>query len=197
MTDSNKLPNSSGFSGLKSLTSDEEVSRATSDISDHDSSETKSSTDRESSIGSGSTGTEAPRATKSPYSWGVPKERPPYLKWGLWVGGILFVMWLFNSGSSKPSTPTKPIEQVPMAGSGITLNYSEIAYCLAEQIRLDAAEPRVNPYNSWEVSRYNGMIGDYNSRCAHYRYKQSAMDSAKRAVEFYRYQYQLEGQNRF
>jgi peptidoglycan hydrolase-like protein with peptidoglycan-binding domain len=68
---------------------------------------------------------------------------------------------------------------------------------LAEKIRLDAAEIVINNYINSDVERFNGFVANYNSRCGEFRYRQGALESARRDVEPYRAQIQLEGRVRF
>jgi len=85
----------------------------------------------------------------------------------------------------------------PPTGRNHTLNERQIAYCLAEKIRLDAAEGAINSNSDSDINRFNAMINDYNSRCGEYRYYQGALSRAKRDVEKHRPQLVKEGKARF
>ena len=47
------------------------------------------------------------------------------------------------------------------------------------------------------MDRFNGYVNGYNSRCGEFRYRQGALESARRDVDPYRNQLQAEGRNRF
>ncbi|MBX7134230.1 MAG: peptidoglycan-binding protein [Fimbriimonadaceae bacterium] len=77
------------------------------------------------------------------------------------------------------------------------LSTAQIRYCLAEDIRMDAAKSAVNSYSDSDVDRFNAMVADYNSRCGSFRYRSGALESARRDIEPYRSQLQAEGMSRF
>ena len=97
----------------------------------------------------------------------------------------------------QPQVPTRPAESKPSVGRNNVLSTAQIRYCLAEQIRLDAAETALNNYSDSDVDRFNGYVSDYNSRCGEFRYRQGALESARRDVDPYRSQLQAEGRSRF
>ena len=98
---------------------------------------------------------------------------------------------------AQPQTPSRPSESKPSVGRNNVLSTAQIRYCLAEKIRLDAAETVLNNYNDSDVDRFNGYVNDYNSRCGEFRYRQGSLESARRDVEPYRSQLQAEGRSRF
>ena len=114
-------------------------------------------------------------------------------------------------GPAPSSTPTqallppalgslgtsRPAADKPSVGRNNVLTTAQIRYCLAEKIRLDAAESVINNFIDSDVIRYNGYVNDYNSRCGEFRYRQGALESARRDVEPYRSQLQAEGRGRF
>ena len=144
-------------------------------------------------------------------------------KWFVGIAVVIGIIWLANqSENSKPSkpayspgtsststapasqpaitqpqTPSRPSESKPSVGRNNVLSTAQIRYCLAEKIRLDAAETVLNNYNDSDVDRFNGYVNDYNSRCGEFRYRQGSLESARRDVEPYRSQLQAEGRSRF
>lgn len=85
-----------------------------------------------------------------------------------------------------PATPQALTEERPPVGYGLEHSVGQIRYCLAEKIRISAAEPVVDSYNSAQVDRFNAMVSDYNSRCGQYRYLESSMNLARSDVEAHR-----------
>jgi len=98
---------------------------------------------------------------------------------------------------SQPQVPSRPSESKPSVGRNNVLSIAEIRYCLAEKIRLDAAETVLNNYSDSDVDRFNAYVNDYNSRCGEFRYRQGALESARRDVNPYSSQLQAEGRGRF
>jgi len=72
----------------------------------------------------------------------------------------------------------------PPVGTDHVHSTSEIRWCLAEGIRIDA----VRSFNETQadVADFNRWVDDYNSRCGSYRYRQGNLSSAKRDVEAHR-----------
>lgn len=73
---------------------------------------------------------------------------------------------------------------VPPVGTNHVHSISEIRWCLAEGIRIDA----VRSFNETQadVDEFNRWVDDYNSRCGSYRYRQGNLASARQDVERYR-----------
>jgi hypothetical protein len=94
-----------------------------------------------------------------------------------------------------PGAPQALIEERPPVGYGLEHSVGQIRYCLAEKIRISAAEPIVNSYNSAQVDRFNAMVSDYNSRCGQYRYLDSSMNLARSDVEAHRAELEQAGRN--
>lgn len=144
-------------------------------------------------------------------------------KWLLGISvaiGVLWLIWQVNRPSSSasaytpsteapsytapstatepppPQVPSSPEEVMPPVGSDLVLSTAQIRYCLAEDIRMDAAKSAVDGYNGSEVDRFNMMVADYNSRCGSFRYRSGALESARRDVEPYRSQFQVDGRQR-
>lgn len=100
------------------------------------------------------------------------------------------------SEPSIPSAPTRPTEVPPAIGRNNVLAGAQLRYCVAEKIRLDAAEQAVNSYDGIAVDRFNSYIGDYNSRCGEFRYREGSLQGAERAMEPFRQELEAEGRGR-
>jgi hypothetical protein len=94
-----------------------------------------------------------------------------------------------------PAAPQALTEERPPVGYGLEHSVGQIRYCLAEKIRISAAEPVVNSYNSAQVDRFNAMVSDYNSRCGQYRYLDSSMSLARSEVEAHRAELEKAGRD--
>lgn len=105
--------------------------------------------------------------------------------------------WQPPPAAPRPQTPSRPSEEKPPVGTDLVLSVPQIRYCVAEDIRLDAAKGVINNYVEAEVDRFNAMVADYNSRCGSYRYRRGALESARGDIEPYRSQLQAEGRSRF
>ena len=101
-----------------------------------------------------------------------------------------------TSSTVQPQAPSRPAENKPLIGRNNVLSTTEIRYCLAEEIRMNAAETVVNIYSESDVNQFNRYVSDFNSRCAEFRYRQGTLESARRDIEPYRGQLQEEGRNR-
>lgn len=100
--------------------------------------------------------------------------------------------------SPAPNTSARPSEEMPPVGTNHVLSSAQIRYCVAENIRLAAAQQIIHDTDVVsDVLRFNDMIEDYNSRCSEYRYRRGALESAQGEVERYRPLIELEGVNRF
>jgi hypothetical protein len=74
-------------------------------------------------------------------------------------------------------------EDVPPVGNGLIFNQSQMRYCLAEQIRINAWKGAVNDYSETSVNAFNSAVSDYNARCSHFRYRSGALESVRVSVE--------------
>lgn len=146
--------------------------------------------------------------------------------WLLGIGIGIILLWLMFDSDKKSSSPSvsysnsssspatvdapsghpsddqiqtvgSPTEKMPLAGNNNVLTTPQIRYCLAENIRLDAAKTVVNNYSESDVDRFNEMVADYNSRCSEFRYRQGALEGARAEVERNRAQIEAEGRSRF
>jgi hypothetical protein len=91
--------------------------------------------------------------------------------------------------SQAPPDPSS--EQVPPVGTGIALSASQVRYCLAEKIRLEAARDIVEAESV--VDQFNAMVDDYNGRCGNYRYSAEVFESLQQSVEANKATLQAEG----
>lgn len=91
------------------------------------------------------------------------------------------------------SATTRPTEELPPKGENLVLTTAQIRYCVAEDIRLGAADRVVNEHNSASIDRFNGLVDDYNSRCAAFRYHTGALESARNELRPYRMELEAEG----
>ena len=135
--------------------------------------------------------------------------------WGIGAA-ILGVLWFASQSGTGPASSSPPAEYadeqsppeitveaqapavpqaLPPVGYGLEHSVGQIRYCLAENIRLSAAEPVVNGYNSAQVDRFNAMVSDYNSRCGQYRYLESSMNLARSDVEAHRSELEQAGRD--
>ena len=78
-----------------------------------------------------------------------------------------------------------------------SLNMSEIRYCLAEKIRLDAVENNVKNYFQEDIDQYNVFVDDYNNRCKNRKYYTSDFTKAKKDVDTREYIIKQDGLARF
>lgn len=100
------------------------------------------------------------------------------------------------SPSPRPQVSTRPTEQRPPIGRDNVLAGAQLRYCVAEKIRLDAAELVIDNYNELHVDRFNAGVSDYNSRCGEFRYRQGSLEGAERAMAPYRAELEREGRDR-
>lgn len=105
--------------------------------------------------------------------------------------------WQPPPAAPRPQTPSRPSEEKPPVGTDLVLSIPQIRYCVAEDIRLDAAKGVINNYVETDVDRFNAMVADYNSRCSRFRYRRGALESARSDVEAIRSLLQAEGRSRF
>lgn len=98
---------------------------------------------------------------------------------------------------SPPPAPSRPSEERPPGGTNNVLTSAQLRYCVAEKIRLDAAEGVISNYNETHVDRFNEMVADYNGRCGQFRYRSGALESARSEVERFRGALAADGRARF
>jgi len=85
-------------------------------------------------------------------------------------------------------------ERRPVAGGGDRLlDPPEIRFCLAEEIRIEAAEAVLDATSEWQIDRFNEHVASYNRLCGRYRYRSGALETARREVERHRARLVREG----
>ena len=72
----------------------------------------------------------------------------------------------------------------PPVGQDNKLNISQLRYCEAEKIRLDAINLVLDNRQEDQVNLYNTFVNDYNSRCGQFKYKGDELRTAQQQVEF-------------
>jgi hypothetical protein len=93
-----------------------------------------------------------------------------------------------------PSLPAPlPEEKPPVVQGNLALPDRQVRYCLAQGIRIQAADKAVNPASAAEVSRFLALYDDYNPRCGSYRFDLGVMKAAREEVESRREALEREG----
>lgn len=78
-----------------------------------------------------------------------------------------------------PTTSTSAsVETKPPVGQGLTLNRSQIRYCVFQGQRLETI--RTLTTTNYQIDRFNGLIDDFNSRCSNYSYRSGVLTSVQR-----------------
>lgn len=106
-------------------------------------------------------------------------------------------VWQQTAAPAPAQVPSRPTEETPLVGSSSVLTASQIRYCTAESIRLDAAKEVINQYNDSDVDRFNALVADYNSRCSNFRYQKGNLEIVRSEVERFRSEYMAQGRQRF
>lgn len=94
-----------------------------------------------------------------------------------------------------------PIEQassaeIPPVGDGQVFSANQIRYCHAEGIRIDTIKKAVDNYSQYEVDSLNKNVGDFNSRCSHFRYRSGTLERVQNEEQVNRTKYVMEGLKR-
>lgn len=143
-------------------------------------------------------------------------------KWLLGIGAAIGVIWLVGASGNKstsspssytqssyatapasqppvsePQVPRRPTEEMPPVGRDHVLGAAQIRYCLAEDIRMEAAKGSLNSYADSDVAQFNAMVADYNSRCGAFKYRSGALESARSDIELFRFELAAEGRSYF
>jgi hypothetical protein len=156
----------------------------------------------------------SPPATSSAAQTNFPQDNQPpkpgnNASW-LIAGGVgLLLLWgVISSNDQSPTSYTKttprtpsgatssisePSERIPPATTNAILSEAEIRYCLFQNERLDAAKSIVDQYSEYQVSRFNALVTDYNSRCSKFRYRASTLERVRREIPAHRLELNLEG----
>jgi hypothetical protein len=86
-----------------------------------------------------------------------------------------------------------PEEKPPAAPGNFPLPERQVRYCLAQGIRIQAADKAVNTAAAAEVSRFLALVDDFNPRCGNYRFELGVMKAVKEEVEARRAALEREG----
>jgi len=90
----------------------------------------------------------------------------------------------------QPSTPrqtttspssTTSAETRPPVGQGLALNRAQVRYCVYQGERLEAMRSMTT--TNYQISQFNALIDDYNSRCSNYRYTSGVLSSVRREAQ--------------
>lgn len=90
----------------------------------------------------------------------------------------------------QPSTPrqtttspsaTTTAETRPPVGQGLALNRAQVRYCVFQGERLEAMRSLTT--TNYQISQFNALIDDYNSRCSNYRYTSGVLSSVRREAQ--------------
>ncbi len=98
---------------------------------------------------------------------------------------------------NKKESSYRPSESKPSYGKKQVLNVSQIRYCRSEKIRLDAAETELDSYSTYDTTKFNNLVDDYNGRCGEFRYKRGNLQRAENDIKAFRSELILEGKARF
>ncbi|QWE23304.1 hypothetical protein FD975_03600 [Polynucleobacter sp. AP-Jannik-300A-C4] len=202
--------NKKGFAGLSSLESKVEPVHS-KEVPDQEKNETNLEEPHSQAV----------RTEPPPISTVVPKytyspEMEFVKKYWIWLLLGIFLIYIFASQDSKKTTSTsyssgsytpapaytapsfssELVESKPLYGANNVLTASEIYYCKAEELRIESNKTTVDRYDDFSLTRFNQTVQDYNSRCAQYRYKDAAMNSANNALESNRYSIEAQGRAR-
>ena len=94
---------------------------------------------------------------------------------------------LSSGASSMPSPPSEVEESRPDDfASALPYTANQIAYCLAQDARMEAMKPMVRVTSHREVEHFNQLVSDFNDRCASYRYREEDMTRARNYVSSHR-----------
>jgi hypothetical protein len=143
-------------------------------------------------------------------------------KWLLVIGVVIGFIWLVGESGSKkasspssyktsgyptapstqtpisePQLPRRPSEEMPPVGRDLVLRSAQIRFCVAEDIRMEAAKQNLDNYNDYDVQHFNTLIANYNSRCGAFRYRSGALKMARSDIEPFRFEIEAEGRNYF
>jgi len=77
----------------------------------------------------------------------------------------------------------EPFYKKPLSGYGAELSLPEIRYCVAEKIKLQAIEVKIDNTSDEQINKYNSMIKDLNNKCGQYQYHENDLSTATNDVE--------------
>jgi hypothetical protein len=92
--------------------------------------------------------------------------------------------------SAPEPAPTAPTvsEVRPDTLYKLFLDANEIAYCLAEDLRISTVKPLINRRSDAEIAGFNDKAEDFNGRCGEFKYQKSDMNEAQAYLESHRSQ---------
>lgn len=103
----------------------------------------------------------------------------------------------YSSSTQFTDPQVQPFNEIkPPKGDTKTLSQEQINFCVAEEIRLDAAYPFVDKSNNAQTNYYNSLIDDYNGRCINFSYVPGTLDRAHSNAVSHRERLEKEGQDR-
>jgi hypothetical protein len=91
--------------------------------------------------------------------------------------------------------PPDLVEEAPPVAVDRVLNVPELLYCGSEFVRLNAAKEVVS--EDADINAFNALVDDFNSRCGSYRYNESDLRTAQKAVQEHKASLEDEGVGRF
>ncbi len=130
------------------------------------------------------------------------KQMGKKVKWLIYGGiaaaiGFLVISEEINQptprSSYQPTTTDQPLtsypstihpnvtnfeESRPPVGQGLLLNKSQVRYCVFQSKRLEAMRPMTATND--QISRFNELVDDYNSRCSNYQYRNGVLSQIRR-----------------
>ncbi|WP_306005211.1 hypothetical protein [Aquicoccus porphyridii] len=81
--------------------------------------------------------------------------------------------------TSPSATTTAEIR--PPVGQGLALSRAQVRYCVFQGERLEAMRSMTT--TNYQISQFNALIDDYNSRCSNYRYTSGVLSSVRREAQ--------------
>jgi hypothetical protein len=218
--DDKKKEQGKGFAGLSSLVSD--VNTMPPPAAKKPATGSSGTTSGASRPASQAASPEPQPAPQQPYK---PPQQPgsgsSSGKWWIGIAAVIGVLWLIGQSNkntsspapahsppaqaatpsyspppAQPQVPPRPAESTPPVGQDLVFSREQIAYCVAEDIRMDGAKSAVDNHIDSDVDRFNALVADYNSRCSSFRYRRGALESVRSSIEPYRSQLYSEGQQR-
>jgi hypothetical protein len=101
--------------------------------------------------------------------------------------------------TEAPSVPTAPeadsgkSEEKPPPGNDLLLTEAQLRWCLYQSVRLDAATATIRNQSADNTILLNQMIGEWNDRCARYRYNINERTAVEAEVNNDKVRLQMEG----
>ena len=88
--------------------------------------------------------------------------------------------WRQNAPASRPGAPaatvTEPAGEVaPPPSPGRALSNAELRYCVFQGARIDVIRPMLNTFRDVEIREFNGLVDNFNSRCAQFTYLEGTL----------------------